>query len=284
MNGIDIFNYSDYRVYLKDKVEETKTQNARFSYRMFNRLAGLKSSAHLKLVMDGKKNLGDAFIYKFTRGFKLGIPEAHYFEHLVKFNQAKTHEEKERYLKRVLSLKRNSPSQTLTLAQYELYSHWYYVAILEIMRLSNHTGINLPLNKKNLRYIYERLNPSVPLLKIKKAFSHLQTLGFIEVVSGKLQRKEAKLSTPDLVQSVAVANFHAQMSAMAARAVREAKAGEREFSSLTISVSANAFQKAKEEIQAFRKRLHSILEDYKDDQKTKVAQINLQLFLLSKGQ
>ncbi len=92
-----IYEYTDYRSFLKDRFFDLKNRNPLFSYRAFNRLAGLKNSGYLKLVIDGKKNLGERGIWKLARGFKLEQEEGRYFAALVRMNQARDRDEKNHY-------------------------------------------------------------------------------------------------------------------------------------------------------------------------------------------
>jgi hypothetical protein len=70
---------------------------------------------------------------------------------------------------------------------------------------------------------------------------------------------------------------------MAARAVMQDETQDREFSALTIVTSEESFQKAKSEIQKFRKKLHSILEQENNAPKIFVSHLNFHLFKLTKG-
>ncbi|MCC7343410.1 MAG: TIGR02147 family protein [Deltaproteobacteria bacterium] len=272
---ISVFDFTNYRRFLRQRFSELKKKNPLFSFRSFNRLAGLSSSGFLKLVMDGKRNLAEAGIEKIARGFKLNESEKKYFRALVRFNQAKTNEEKNQ---RFLELSRNKKflaAKPLTSAQYRLFSHWYYVAMLELVRLD--AG-----EKRDLAWLHARMNPQVEWKSIKQAAEELKKLGLLEEsAAGYLGRLEAMLTTPDEVQSLSVANFHQQMCRLAARAVMQEDSSDREFSALTIASSEKSFQKAKQEIQKFRKKLHSILEQDREAPRTFVAQINLQLFKLS---
>src|SRR5262249_33177209 len=94
---VTVYDYADYREFLRDRFFELKKKNPLFSYRSFNRLAGLKNSGFLKLVIEGKKNLGEIGILKMARGFKLNEVETRYFDSLVRFNQAGDGEEREHY-------------------------------------------------------------------------------------------------------------------------------------------------------------------------------------------
>ncbi|HKX12382.1 MAG TPA: TIGR02147 family protein [bacterium] len=275
---ISIFDFSDYRPFLKKKFEEMKAHNPLFSYRAFNRLAGIQSSGFLKLVMDGKRNLAEEGIEKIARGFKLNESEKKYFHSLVRFNQARNNEEKnQRYLE--LSQHRHyAAAKPILWAQYRLFAHWYYATILELVRLPGE-------GNKDPRWLQKKLNPPVELKLVKQAVQELIALGLIEkdAESGSLLRREAMLSTPDEVQSLSVALFHQQMSQLAARAVMKENAQDREFSALTIAASKKTFQRAKQEIQRFRSRLHSILEEDRQEPPEFVAHLNFQMFKVSKS-
>jgi len=272
---ISVYEYIDYRRFLKDRFFYLKKKHPLFSFRSFNRLAGIKSSGFLKLVIDGKRNLADEGIHKFARGFKLTEAETKYFEALVKFNQATTHEEKNHYFNELSQNKKFLSAKPLAAFQYHLLSDWYYVAIMELARVEIE-GV------KDLKWLQEHLNPSVGMVEIKNAVEGLKRLDLLsQEKNGNLVRKETMLTTEDEVKSVAAINFHAQMSQLSARAVGHAEAKDREFSSLTIVASEQGFQKAKQEIRKFRKKLHSILEQENDAPKIFVAHINLQLFKLS---
>lgn len=275
---VSVFDYTEYRCFLKDRFSELKKKNPLFSFRSFNRLAGLKSSGFLKLVIDGKRNLADEGIHKIAKGFKLNELESKYFENLVKFNQARSHEVKDLYFRELSQNKKFLGAKPLTAAQYNLFSHWYYVAILEMIRIETK-------EKKNLHWLRKHLNPSVGLRQLKKAVEELKQLHLVrEDKKGTLKRQETMLTTEDEVRSLSVTNFHVQMCKMATRAVLKEKGQDREFSALTIVTSEPSFQRAKTEIQKFRKRLHSILEQENDRPKTFVAHLNFHLFKLSSSE
>jgi uncharacterized protein (TIGR02147 family) len=53
----NIYNFSDYRDFLKDRYRQLKEADSLFSFRYFSKEAGFGSPNYLKLVMDGKRNL-----------------------------------------------------------------------------------------------------------------------------------------------------------------------------------------------------------------------------------
>ena len=52
-----IYEYSDYRQFVKDYYLENKARNHAFSLRYLAQKAGINSSAFFKFLMEGKRNL-----------------------------------------------------------------------------------------------------------------------------------------------------------------------------------------------------------------------------------
>lgn len=281
---VSIYDYTNYRCFLRDRFSAIKRQNPLFSYRSFNRLAGLKNSGFLKLVIDGKKNLAENGIRKLALGFKLGEAETKYFAALVRLNQAGNQEEKSHYFRELSRNKRFVEAKPLTAAQYNLFSRWYYAAILELVRLFVSESAGASRRIKDEKWLQSELNPPVGLREIKKAVRELRQLDLLSVDNeGSLVRRDAMLRTDDEVASISAFSFHSEMIRLAARAVIKERGRDREFSTLTVATSAKGFQRAKQEIQRFRKRLHSILEMEDDEPRRVVGHINLQLFKLNRS-
>ena len=68
---IDVFEYLDYRAFLRDLYLERKERGRGFSYRAFSRRAGLKSPNYLKMVIDGIRNITPAMAERFARALGL---------------------------------------------------------------------------------------------------------------------------------------------------------------------------------------------------------------------
>ena len=277
MSVISIYNFKDYRLFLKERFAELKKGDPRFSYRFFNRLAGIQSSGFIKLVMDGKRNLAQDGIRKIAKGLKFNEQERKYFEALVNFNQSRTNEEKDFYYRELCLHQPNHKIKKLTDAEYHLFSHWFYVVILEALRFDTH-------KKKDIHWLQNRIKPTIKLQAIDKAVKELKLLNLVsESDNGTLHVREvAMMTTPDEVKSVQVANFHTQMSEMAIHSIRHDAPSYREFSGLTVATSKKGFNHIKKTLQEFRRRLHTITEKQEGQAKTIVAHINLQLFQLSR--
>ena len=66
-----VYDYSDYRAFLKDMYLFRKQHTKYFSYRAFANKAGFAAPNFLKLVTSGQRNLTNESIAKVAKGFGL---------------------------------------------------------------------------------------------------------------------------------------------------------------------------------------------------------------------
>jgi uncharacterized protein (TIGR02147 family) len=270
---IDIFQYLDYRRYLKDYYQAKKAQKGSvFSYRSFSRAAGFSAPNFLQLVSEGKRNLSLDGIKRFAKGLRLKREEARFFEHLVKFNQASTDEARNKWYQQLAASKRYKEIKEIEKAHFDYFSHWYYSAIREL--------VLLPDFKEDPEWIAQALNPPIQTDEAEAALALLLRLGFLQRNDqGRLMQAEDNLTTEQEVRSLAVANYHRQMMNKAATAIECTPSQHRDISSLTMAVSKEQFLEAKRRIQEFRRELNVLLSANGDADA--VYQINFQIFNLS---
>ncbi len=269
-----IFDYTDYRRYLREYYAWAKSHERGFSHRAFMAKTGMSGPNYFKRVMEGVHNLTDNSIPKFASALGLTESEANYFKYLVYFNQAETLEEKDRFFGILMDLKTPHSHYQLEKAQYEYYQDWFNIAIREMLAF-------LPY-KDNAAEMGKRLAPPVPPKKVKKAIELLEGLGLIEKGEDGAYRAASKfiLTDPD-VQSLFVPKFHQTMTRMAGEAITRFTKDERYFSSSTVSMSERTYKDIIELIRATRKEvLRKVGEDQEPE---RVYHLNMQLFPLTAG-
>jgi uncharacterized protein (TIGR02147 family) len=77
---VSIYDYTDYRTFLRDYYEEQKAQNPSFSYRYFAKRAGFNSSGLYKDIVDGRTGITRSLILRFATAMKLSSKQQEYFE------------------------------------------------------------------------------------------------------------------------------------------------------------------------------------------------------------
>lgn len=268
----NIYNYLNYRDFLRDLVAYLKATKRAFSYRYFARESGLKSPNFLKFILDEKRNLTFDSIQKFAKGFKLKTYEKNYFENLVFFNQASTNEEKNKYFRSLSRSKNFLKIKKLENNQYQFFSHWYYVVLRELITMKDF--------KEDIDWINQKLQCNLSKEEIQEAIQTLINLKLIQRnKKGKLSLSDEKIvASPDMI-SMAINNFHREMIRKADQSLEGSFTEHRDISSLTIGINQKQFEKIRKKIKEFRRELHTIISENEDIDT--IYQINFQLFNLT---
>lgn len=264
----DIFNYLDYREYLEDFYHEKKLANPHFSFQLFAEQAGFQSKSFIKLVITGKKNLGDDSLEQLNGALKLNEKAFAYFKDLVFFNQAKSRQIKNIYLEKLMAVHKGNPSRLIMMHEYDFLSKWYQLTIRELITALDFKGDYEALGKL--------VKPAISERKARQAVEVLVNLGLIRKKNeGGFELVDKALTTGDEVRSLAVQNLHLQNMTLASQAIDTVKSTERDISSLVLGLSDDSFAKVKQMIQKFRKNLLQIAQEEKCVNRVYHVQFNL---------
>jgi len=270
----NIFNYHDYRGFLKDYTSYKRKAVKGFSLRGVSRRAGFTAHNFVGLVIKGQRNLGSTSIRKLSKAIGLTGDESEYFENMVLMNQSISHDEKNHFYRRMSASKKYLEVHQLQRDQYEFYSKWHYTVIFEM--------VGLPGFRENAEWIANRCEPKIGEDEAQKTIELLLRIGLIDRdEDGILNQVEPHLATPHEVGHLNVANFHREMISRAADAIESVPADQRDISSITMALTPNKFEAAKKKIQSFRRELHALLATPAEDIEQAIYQINFQLFNLS---
>jgi uncharacterized protein (TIGR02147 family) len=268
----DVFDYLDYRAFLRDYYVEKKRSRG-LSFRGFSKRAGLGSPNYLKLVMDGQRNLAPAMAARFARAAGLEGDAARYFAELVLFNQAKTGAERNQSYAKITGFRRYREARPLEVGHAAYHSTWYLPAIRELS--ARHDFRDDP------HWIAGMLRPTIAPADAAHALHTLIELGLLKRgPGGKIVQSEPLVSTGPEVQSLNVANYHRMMMQRAADSIDGVAPDERDISSLTLCLGADGARRLKERIQRFRRELLELSTMEEDPRQ--VVQLNFQLFPLSR--
>jgi uncharacterized protein (TIGR02147 family) len=70
-----VYDYLDFRLYLRDYYAEQKAKNPHFSYELFTRLAGFKAKSLIHNILSGKRNVSKDGIFQIGAALKLNRKE-----------------------------------------------------------------------------------------------------------------------------------------------------------------------------------------------------------------
>ena len=125
-----IYQYKDYRKYLRDYYDGQKQCTSRFTYEYFSKQAKIKSPNFLKLVMNGKRNLTIEKMHQFAKALKLSQLERNYFEILVFYNQAESEQTQTYYYQKLKELSKLNPAKKVECYTSDIIAQWYYPALI----------------------------------------------------------------------------------------------------------------------------------------------------------
>lgn len=269
---INLFAYVDYRKYLKDLYQQAKRSRGSFSFRLFSKRAGFKSTNFLKLIMEGDRNLSEDSLSKFIIGLKLNKQEQEFFRNLVYFNQAKAHEQKDLYYKRLLRSRKYNQLKPIEREQYDYYSAWYHPVVRELVVSKKFDG--------SIESLARQISPEIPPAQIQKSIELLERLGFIQKTSkGKWKQASSLVSTGSEVPSVMVFNYHKLLLDLTKEILDTVPSPRRDISTMTLGMAQGRIPEIKKKIQEFRQEILKMVA--MDNTPDEVVQLNIQLFPLT---
>ena len=272
--SVNVFEFLDYRAFLRAHYAAEKARRPAFSHRFFARLAGLKSPNFLKLVMDGERNLGPETVPKFSHAIGLTGEAAAFFADLVTFTQAESVADKNRAFERISASRRFRSARRIEGDLFKYLSQWYYPAIRELAAREDF--------QESPKWIAAQLRPKIAVADAASALALLLSLGLLvrDEKTGKIVRGEPTITTEhQTVRSLAVINFHRQMLERASASIETIPSSERDLAALTVCVTAATAALVKERIHKFREEMTQLCDA--DANGVIVHQLNIQWFPLS---
>jgi uncharacterized protein (TIGR02147 family) len=271
MKKINIYEFTNFREYLKAFFIKSKEEDSDFSHRYLAQKLELSTPNLVLLIMQGKRNLTRNLAVKLSRICRLTKRESLYFQAMVSFLQAKSHDEKSKYFDVMSDLRRKVFASRMDEWQYKYYKNWYNTVVKELVTDSDFTG--------NEKWIAKRLSPSIPAVKAKSSIKLLRKLGFIKKKGKNYEQSQPTLSAGPEVQALGTTEFERKASKLAAESFDRHEDEERLITSATLVIDEKHFQKLQEDLEAIKKA--ALRTTQKASKNTRVYQLNLQLFPLS---
>lgn len=268
----ELYDFNDYREYLKDIWETRRKQDPKLTYRQLAKDAGFRSSNFFHLILTGKRNIQKDSCEKLSKYFGHDSQQAKYFYLLSQLNQAETEAEKFEFAEQILKIKRYRERYPLAEAQLKYYQHWYYVAIRELVSLASFV--------EDPNWIAKQLGGSVKPSEAKQAIEELLTLGLLKRTDGgRLKTASAHVRTQDKVTSLFLRGFHKSMIQKGADAIESLPPHQRDITSVTLTFQFEKLDQIKALVQKFRQEIIGLAEQAGGA--NSVVQMNIQVFPLT---
>ncbi|MBN1603057.1 MAG: TIGR02147 family protein [Chitinispirillaceae bacterium] len=272
----NLFEYMDYREFLRDLIDTMKKENPAYSMRAFAAKLAC-NPGQFNRILKGERNLLPAHIVEIGTIAKFSKKEKRFFELLVSYNHAKKQSEREYFYDQMQQFRKANVKQVSS-EQYLLYSHWYYLVIREMLTIVQ-CGDD---GDEQCRRLSKLLEPSVSISEMQDALETMMHIGVLERKDGRIAPAERFTASGGEVPQVIVNRFLLEFTDLARRALDVVPRNQRRFSTLTFSVSKTGYQKISERIDEFRREILGIIEEDLGEL-DRVYHLNFHLFPVSKS-
>ncbi|MCB9495737.1 MAG: TIGR02147 family protein [Fibrobacteria bacterium] len=266
----DIFNYLEYRDFLKDAYEERRQLHAYFSYRFIGNKVGMDSS-YLTRLFQKKLHLGDDLVERMATVFGLTDEKLEYFQNLVSFNKARSDVQARVFHEQLMRL-RGVGYRLVREDQEEFFSNWIHVALRSLLDYLPFDG--------DYESLGAQLSPSVSGEEAKNAVFVLERLGMIRRTAKGFEVLDNHLHSGEDWRAEAIKGFQKTTMELASRSLDVIPPALRDVSTMTMNIDADTLDDMKVMVKEFQENLAKLVES--SPRSDRVYHLNIQLFPLSR--
>jgi uncharacterized protein (TIGR02147 family) len=267
---VSIFDYFDYRKYLRDVFDSLKQNKKGFSHRNLMQKLSLQAPGHMLFVMQGRRKLTQSLALRLAGYLKLNKKETDYLTGLIRYTDAKTPADKQYAFEELLSLLQRSRLSVSAL-KIRYYEKWYYSAI--------RASLDVDPFKDDYKKLASSLRPPITSEEARKAVEILLELGMVaRDEAGYIQTIDQAITTGDKWQAAIIHNLQRQYAELGTDALDRFKKEERDISNCTVTVSSETFEIIVKKVRELRTQIIAI--GCAEQSADRVLQVNIQLFPL----
>lgn len=267
-----VYDYENYREFLSDFFEYQKSRRASFSQRGFAKKAGFNSHSFCNYVINGKRNLTEETAKKIIEGLGLEGKKSKYFLTLVKFTQAKTVIEREKYFKELNWLRKDSKFYRINSKHYKYIKNWYCPVVRHIVVNCNW--------KNDFKYLAQLVEPEITEYEAKTAYETIVEAGLIKEDENGILRVSNENVRYDEVSQALRSKLRKKVLELGIESLTKFSSKERYTSYSTITVSNNSYNKIVDLFEKTKKDAFEIV--INDNEPEKVFEMIFQIFPVSK--
>ncbi len=270
---LNLFEYTDYRAFLKDRLEELKNGDGRYSYRFLANRLGLSSKSHLKMVVDGSRHLSEPLASKLADLLCLNARETDFFMELVRFAKARNDRQKREILARLRRKSRFLDVHRVELERLDYLNDDLTLTLREMAALKDFS--------EDPQWIASRYRGRAGKKKIEQALERLLEMGLLaRNETGKLEAVHAHQDVSGDIANVALRSFYKRMFQKASASL-EISREERHLGGYTMTLSQDAYVQVTEILQDAVTKIRRVVDE--DDAPENVYQMVFALFPLTRS-
>jgi uncharacterized protein (TIGR02147 family) len=279
----NVTEYMDYRKYLADfyafRREQTKKDLRPYNYQMFSAAANIKSPQYLRLIIDGKRNLSDDMIGKFSKALHLNREHTEELKSLVHYTQATDPSERNRFLKDLMEkrVSQKIKSGEIDSKAFEKIPGW--VAWI-LYSMTDVKGVNFEISQ-----LKQLLGEKATQDEIQEALNKLLESGQLvrDPETQEIKKSRPLMENADNIPVALVRKLQAELLYLGMESLFQDDPTDREFGTVTLSMTEKEFEEIKFKLRQMRKQMtkdNSIARSQSAGER--IYQLNIQLFPVTK--
>ncbi len=261
----DIYQYDDFRAFLKATFDEKVRVEKKYSQRQFAREAGFSNPGYFNDVLKGFKPLSERALEQMARVFGLKPSETEYLKLLTDYGQAKTEDQKRNTYKKMQSRRNRSRFFRLNPAQGRDYQDYRYGLVRGAIEVLDFRG--------NYEELAEFLQPPIPVVAVKNLIRDLFEWGLVTQDRDGLYRTTGAIVEPAPNMMGLSRTLNATWLQLSAEALHQVPPNKRHVSTLIANISESLHAELLEMIEHFREEVFRKIE--KDQGPQRIQQLTL---------
>jgi uncharacterized protein (TIGR02147 family) len=269
-----VYNYLDYRAFLRATLLFLQKKNAAFSAGAFARKLGLSDTSSLTKILNGQRHPSDQLATIIADSLKLSEDEKDYLLNLIDLQKVDSSSRmKSLLLQKIAEKKKGLPIKVVDQRYFNVFSHWWFLPIREMFGLKD--------RMINFSWFKKRLRGEISFEQWQEAMSDLEELGMlVKNHDGQYLRGDKIFDSANDVTQMAVRLHHSEYLELGKKALSEVDLELREFQSLCLSINSSDLPIIKKFIRDFKSKFSSSFgQEYGDE----VYQLHIQFFPLTKS-
>jgi uncharacterized protein (TIGR02147 family) len=272
-------NFMDFRKFLLDwytyKRVLTRGDLRPYNYAMFSAAADIKSPNYLKMIIEAHRNLSEEMIVKFAKAMGMSKEQNEEFRLLVLFGQASDPAERNFFLKELSEFRVQSQLRSGQIDRkiWEKIPNWITWILYAVM---DQDGVEFRPDK-----LRELLRGKASEAEIAESLKILIESGEVvkDELTGQLRKARNLVDTPDEIPVALVRKLQSQLMYLGLESLFQDSPADREFGSLTLSLTKAEFDELKFKLRQMRKQINKDNSIKRMSERgDRVYQLNLQLF------
>lgn len=264
----NLFQYQDFRIYLKDVFEYHKEYTIGFSLRTLAKEMELNTHAHFFDVMYGR-TLTDKFIPQYVKWLKLSGNEVPYFEALVHYDQAKRSQDKQLAFQTMVRLSPQLETLQMGARYVRFFEKWYQPILMTLLTIHP--------KEKDPELLARLFQPRIKPAQIEEALNLFKEYDLVhwDDSMGEWVLQNRFLKAEDTTRKMALRPYHLKMQELGMHHY-DAHYEQQQFASMTLATTEKTVLKVREIIKNCRQQIMDTVRQ--DPDQELLLQVNMQTF------